>query len=145
MLDFLPERFTYNQRVSLLFLGTAAIAGVLAAVLGFLTGELVGVTLGYLTAGLLVMAVVHSWRSPRHFALLAIASVAAFFVFAVLHNLAYAAAELTRMYAVVSGFFSFLDVVFFLVAVLVAPAAAGIGLVSTAVTWARQRSAKSQP
>lgn len=138
MYNLLMEHFTYNQRVSLLLTGLAVVTGLLAA-LGFQFDETVGVILSYATGGLLVMAVVHHWRKPVRFALLAVVGFVGFFVFVVVHNLAYAAAEMTQAYPLVSGFFSVIDVVGFLIAIIVAPAAAAIGVVGTAVTWWLQR------
>ncbi len=139
MLTSFNERFSHDQRVSLLFAAGAVVAGILAVVFGFPGEYLGGILLAYLSSGLLIMALVHSWRAPRKFVMLALVSFGAFVVFAVLHNLAYAVAELTHSMPIVSGLFSILEVLFFLLAVLLAPAGVGIGIVGALVTWLLHR------
>lgn len=139
MLTSFNERFSHDQRVSLLFAAGAVIAGILAVVFGFPGESLVGLLLAYVCAGLLVMALVHSWRAPRQFVKLALVSFGAFLLFAFLHNVTYAVAELTRSIPFVSGLFSVLEVLFFLLAIFPAPAGVGIGIVGALVTRLLQR------
>lgn len=140
MFNFTAHRLTHDQKISLAFAAAAAVTGIVTAMVWSLLEDSPGVILAYLTAGFLIMAFIHHWQQPGKFLILALLSVFAFFVFVVLHNLAYAAAELTAATPALSGFFSVIDVLSFLLAVLVAPAAAGIGLVSALILWGRQRS-----
>lgn len=139
MLTSFNERFSHDQRVSLLFAAGAVVAGILAVVLGFPGESLGGLLLAYVSAGLLVMAFVHHWRTPRQFVMLALVSFGAFLLCAFLHNVTYAVAELTRSMPFVNGLFRVLEVLFFLLAIFPAPAGVGIGIVGAVVTRLLQR------
>jgi hypothetical protein len=86
-----------------------------------------------------VLAVVHRWRRPRSFLKLMIWSLVGFVVFAVLHNLGYAAAEYFGDVAIVHGAFEVLHVGFFLAAVMLCPAGVIVGAVGAVVMWIRAR------
>lgn len=133
------HRLTHEFRISLAFVAAAVLTGGLTAIFWSRLEDSPGVILAYLTVGFLIMAFVHHWQKPRRFIILALVSVVAFPVFAVLHNLAYAGSELTAATPVISGFFGVIDVLSFLLAVIVAPVAAGIGLVGAVILWWRQR------
>jgi DMSO/TMAO reductase YedYZ heme-binding membrane subunit len=139
MFNLTSHRLTQQYRISLAFVAAAVLTGALTAVFWSRFEDSPGLILAYLTAGFLIMAFVHQWQKPGRFLILAVVSIVAFFVFVLLHNLAYAAAELTADYPFISGFFSVIDGLSFLLAVVVAPAAAGIGLVCAVITWWRQR------
>lgn len=134
MLNTFNERFSYNQRVSLIFAASAVVAVGLALLFGVSVGEMAGVLLAYLAGGLIVMAFVHSWRDSRRFLKFGILAVLGFFAGVFLHNMFYALAELTASTPIVSGIFGVLEVIFFLLAVIVAPPAAAIGFVAAIVT-----------
>jgi hypothetical protein len=139
MSSFTYHRLSHEFRISLAFVAAAVLTGGLTAIFWSRLEDSPGVILAYLTVGFLIMAFVHHWQKPRRFILLALGSLIAFPVFVVLHNLAYAGAEITADTPLLSGLFGVIDVLSFLLAVIVAPVAAGIGLVSAGILWWRQR------
>ena len=77
---------------------------------------------------------VWNWRSPRRFWILLGAAVLAFPVGAVLHNLFYALGTLVSEYKIVAGILGFIEVIFFLLAALVAGPAAVTALMGGIIT-----------
>lgn len=120
-----------------LALGTALLMGV--------SDNIPALILVYLACGLIVVAFVCTWRETQMFVKMLIASLISVPAFAVLHNLAYAAAELTNDMPIISGFFGFLDGLFFIIAVIIAPTAvivSAVGAIITAINnWHRHQPA----
>jgi hypothetical protein len=109
-----------RRRVSLaLLLAAGALAGA-AALIGIADNP-PGILTVYGAAALLVLSIVHPWRSARPFALLAAGGVLASLAFAVLHNLLDGAAELLAV-PILSQVLGVLSAGAFLLAVLVCPA-----------------------
>lgn len=88
-----------------------------------------GLILMFLSAGLLVSALIHPWRRPRSFAWLATWSLVGIPVFAALHNVFYALGELSSETRILPLVFDFLHVAAFVVSLVLCPAAVVIGLV----------------
>jgi len=102
-----------------------------------------GIVLVYLAVSAWIVALVHGWRRVKRFLILLVASLVGFFLFAVLHNLFYALAELASDVVVLVQVLQFLHVVFFLIALLVCPPGVLIGAVGSVVlALSRFRNAK---
>jgi fumarate reductase subunit D len=99
----------------------------------------VGLGLLYLATVLLVGAIAHRWRSPRRFFWLFLGSLIGFPVFAVAHNLLYALGELSADVPVLPWIFEGLHVVGFLIAVVLCPAGAFVGLAGVVITVIQRR------
>jgi len=95
-----------------------------------------GLALCYLAAVSLILAFVHAWRKGKYFLILLGSSVIGFAVFAVLHNVFYALAEISSDIVVLSRMLKFLDVASFLVAIFVCPAGLLIGAIGGMLTVA---------
>jgi hypothetical protein len=97
-----------------------------------------GLALCYLATVSLILVFVHTWRKVRYFLILLGASVVGFGVFALLHNLLYALAEISSDIVVLKHSLEFLSVASFLIAIFVCPTGLFIGVVgSMATTVAR--------
>lgn len=130
--DFwLPE-----QRVrSLGLLATAALLGGGALAVG-IDDNPPGIFLMMLAAMALVFAVVHPWQEPRRFVQLSIAALAGFVAGAVLSNVFEYLATLAVGPALASVF-GVIGGAFFLLAVVICPAALVVGLIGAVVTRSR--------
>lgn len=96
----------------------------------------IGITLLYFSLACLAGAWVWNWPSPRNFWFLLIAALAAFPVGAVLHNLLYALGTMVDQIPVIRELVGFLEVFFFLVAVMAAAPAALVALLGgIIVSW----------
>jgi nitroreductase len=112
-------------------------AGVLAGAAALLMGvndNPPGIALAYLGLGCLAGAWVWNWRAPRDFWILLVITLAAFPVSAILHNLFYALGILIFGPKYLSDILGFLEVFFFLVAVMVVAPAALVALVGGIIT-----------
>ena len=92
-----------------------------------------GLALVYLAVSAWIVACAHRWRRIKSFLILLVASLVGFPVFVVLHNVFYALAELASDIVGLSQVLTFLEVVFFLIAILVCPPGVLIGAVGSAV------------
>lgn len=104
-----------------------------------------GLALCYLAIVSLILAFVHGWRKVKYFLILLGGSVIGFAVFAVLHNVFYALAEISSDIVVLSQMLKFLDAASFLVAIFVCPAGLLIGVIGGMLTMAahfKQRQAQ---
>lgn len=95
-----------------------------------------GLALCYLATVSLILAFVNAWRKVKYFLILLGSSVIGFAVFAVLHNVFYALAEISSDIVVLNRSLEFLHAVFFLVAIFVCPAGLLIGAVGGMLTVA---------
>jgi hypothetical protein len=127
-----------NRRITLLL---SAAAGVLA-----LAGLLVGVSdnppgivLVSLASVAIVAAAVHSWRAPRPFVVLLVASILGCVVLVVLHNLLHGVAGLMSEGNVLRLLAQGAGVAAFLLAVLILPAAVLVGAAGAIVMFFRDR------
>jgi hypothetical protein len=92
-----------------------------------------GLVLVYLAVSAWIVAFAHRWRRVKSFLILLAASLVGFPLSVVLHNVFYALAEVVSDVVGLSQALGFLEVVFFLLALLVCPSGALIGAVGTAV------------
>lgn len=95
-----------------------------------------GLVLCYLATVSLILAFVHTWRKVKYFLILLGASVVGFAVFAILHNVFYALAEISSDIVVLSQMLKFLDAASFLIAIFVFPAGLLIGAIGGMLTAA---------
>ena len=92
--------------------------------------------LAYTATAALVLAFVHRWRKSRKFLILAAASVAGFFVFAVLENLSYALGQMAADASFGRHLGEFFHGFFFCIAILIYPAGVFVGTIGGLVTAA---------
>jgi hypothetical protein len=92
-----------------------------------------GLALCYLATVSLILAFVHAWRKVRYFLILLGASVVGLVVFAILHNLLYALAEISSDIVALKHSLEFLSTASFLVAIFVCPAGLLIGAIGSVV------------
>ena len=94
----------------------------------FRPGQLV-----YLAVSAWIVTFAHRWRRVKTFLILLVASLVGFPLSVVLHNVFYALAEVTSDVVGLSQALGFLEVAFFLIAVLVCPPGVLIGAVGSVV------------
>lgn len=111
------------------------LSGVGSAILG-VSDNPPGIALLYICLACLAGAWVWNWPSAQEFWQLLIASLAAFPVAGILHNLLYALGTVVQGIPVIYELVGFLGVFFFLVAVMAAPPAAVVALLGgISVSW----------
>lgn len=98
-----------------------------------------GLALCCLATVSLILAFVHTWRKVKYFLILLGSSVIGFAVFAVLHNVFYALAEISSDIVVLSRSLEFLHAVFFLIAIFVCPASLLIGVIGGILTYVKKK------
>jgi len=121
-----------NRKVSFGFVVLCCVLLIAAFIVG-ISDNPPGLALCYLATVSLILAFVHAWRKVKYFLILLGASVIGFAVFAVLHNVFYALAEISSDIVVLSQVLKFLDVASFLVAIFVCPAGLLIGAIGSVV------------
>jgi hypothetical protein len=130
----------------LIVVGCAALAA--ALVLG-VNDNPPGLALVYTAVIAWILAFAHRWRRARSFLILLGASLLAFPISVILHNVFYALGELTSDTAVLSQAMGVLDALFFLVGIFLCPAGALIGAVGSIVMavrqWKRARTSNETP
>lgn len=89
------------------------------------------------------LAVVRRWQSPKAFLWLAGGAAVGFLVCAVLHNVLYGLGKMASGQPWLQGICETLHVVFFLLAVLVAPPVLFVGLIGWLVAGWRQRQSQN--
>ncbi len=109
------------------------ITGVGAFVIG-ITDNIPGIITLTFAIACVVGVWVWNWRSPRRFWILLGVAVLSFPVGVVFHNLFYALGILAEDYRILVGILGFLEVIFFILAVLVAGPAAVIALIGGIIT-----------
>jgi len=129
--SFFREGGSRSRKATLVLitLGCASLAGGL--VIGVADNP-PGLMLVYLAVAAWILAFAHRWRRPRSFLMLLGASLLGFPLFVVLHNLFYGLSEMAAGFVVLGHVLGFLEVVFFILAVLVCPPGVLIGAVGSA-------------
>ena len=124
--------------LTLLLVGVILLVTVFGFRVGFGPNDLLptGAVLTYTAAVALVLAFVHRWRRARKFLILAAASVAGFFLFAVLENLSYALGQMAADASFGRHLGEFSHGFFFCIAVFVCPAGLFVGIVGSFVVAA---------
>jgi hypothetical protein len=107
------------------FLAAALVVGI--------NDNLPGLVLLYLAVSAWIVAFAHRWRKVKSFLILLVVSLLGFPLFAVLHNVFYALAEVASDVVVLSQALTFLEVVFFLIGVLMCPPGVLIGAAGSVV------------
>jgi len=128
-----PRKGTHKIRrltLALLAVGCAFLAAGLVIGIG---DNPPGLVLVYLAVSAWIVAFAHRWRRVKSFLILLTASLVGFPLSVVLHNVFYALAEVASDVVGLSQALGFLEVVFFLVALLVCPPGVLIGAVGSAV------------
>lgn len=116
-----------TKTIILLVLGIISTA---AALIIGIADNLPGIILSYLSGFLFILVFTYHWRKPKPFAILAVSSIAALIIFAILHNL---------MEALKGGvIFGILGAGFFLIAVILCPAGIIIGFAGGILNALRQ-------
>jgi hypothetical protein len=132
----LPER-KRNWKITLALLLACAVllATVFGGRVGCESSDLLptGAVLTYTATVALVLAFVHRWRRARKFLILAAASVAGFFLFAVLENLSYALGQMAADASFGRHLGEFFHGFFFCIALLVCPAGVFVGVVGSLI------------
>ena len=130
---------THRNRVLTVVVLAIAAAFAAAAGLVVINDNPPGILLAYGAAAVLILAVVHPWRTSKKFRYLLYGSFVGFFVFAFVHNVFEVVAERMGgpgfLYAVLQG----IQVAAFLIAVLVCPPALVIAAVGAVVMAIRNR------
>lgn len=127
-----------NRVLTVVFLAiAAAFAG--AAVLVGISDNAPGIALAYGAAAVLVLAVVHPWRTSKKFRYLLYGSFVGFFVFVLVHNVFEVVAERMGGPGFVVAILQGIQVAAFLIAVLVCPPAVIIGATGAVVMAIRNR------
>jgi hypothetical protein len=132
MQDSLPKGAHKPGRLTLALLAVGCVFLAAALVIG-INDNLPGLVLLYLAVTAWIVAFAHRWRRVKSFLILLVASLLGFPLFAVLHNVFYALAELTSDVVVLSQALGLLEVVFFLIGVLVCPPGVLIGAVGSVI------------
>jgi hypothetical protein len=127
-----------HRRITLLLSVTAG-ALLLAGLLVGVSDNPPGILLVGLAFVAIVVAAVHTWRAPRPFVKLLLASILGFFVLVLLHNLLEGAAGLMSDGNVVRLLVQGVGVAAFLMAVLVLPAAVLVGAGGAIAMFLRDR------
>ena len=124
--------------LTLLLVGVILLVTVFGFRVGFGPNDLLptGAVLTYTATAALVLAFVHRWRRARKFLILAAASVAGFFLFAVLENLSYALGQMAADASFGRHLGEFFHGFFFCIALLVCPAGVFVGIVGSFVVAA---------
>ena len=110
-----------------ILVGAALLSGAAALLIG-VSDNPPGIALVFLALTCLAVAWVWTWKTPREFWVLLGISLAAFPVGVILHNLFFALGTVASEIKILAGLFSFLEVIFFLVAVLAAGPTALVAL-----------------
>ncbi len=132
-----------ERKATFAFLAIAAISLVIAFIIG-ISDNPPGIALFYIAVSALILAFVYRWREVKKFLILLIASVIGFPIFAVLHNLFYALAELSSNISVLYQLLGFFHALFFIIALIVCPPGILIGVIgSTVIYFKRKRSRES--
>jgi hypothetical protein len=121
-----------SLRKSLIFLALCLLLTVLALVIG-IDDNIPGFIVLVLGAFALALAIVHGWRKPRKYGILAIASFIGFFVFAVLHNVFEVLGEKFIDMTFVYYLFIGINVSSFFLALLICPVGFIVGFIGFAI------------
>lgn len=130
------KKRNWKTTLALLLAGAGLLAAVFGGRVGCEEGDLspTGALLTYAAAAATVLAFVHPWRRARKFLILAGASAAGFFLFAVLENLAYALGQMAAEASFWRHLGEFFHGFFFCIALLVCPAGVFVGLFAGLIT-----------
>lgn len=124
-----------NRRRTLILLAIGLLFALAGAIVG-VSDNPPGIALAFGSAGALVLAFTHPWRTFGPWFRLFVASLLGFVASALLHNVFEALAGLPATPGLLRAPFNVFGVIFFLLAVLAAPPAIVIGVIGMVVTAA---------
>ena len=127
-----------NRIRTLVLLVICGLSTIAAATVG-ISDNPPGILLAFLAATALVLAFVHSWRTPSQFRRLLYASAFGLVVFGLLHNAFEAIARNSGGSGLVPGLLNGAGAAFFLIATLVCPPGLLVGAVGAVVMNTRNR------
>ena len=107
-----------NRKLTFTFLALSIILLLIAFIIG-ISDNPPGILLCFAGIIALILVFIHRWRKAKSFLILLIASIIGFLLFAVLHNVMYGLEKMVVDIIILSQLLKFLDVLFFLIAVLV--------------------------
>jgi hypothetical protein len=127
-----------NRKVTFIFLAISIILLVIALIIG-IADNTPGLLLFLIGVVALILVFVHRWRKAKNFLILFVASIICFPIFAVLHNVMYGLEKMAGDIIVLSQLLGFLDVLFFLMAILVCPPGILVGAVGSIVFYFKNK------
>jgi hypothetical protein len=136
VLEFLGDRKHRKATIALLAIGATLV--IVALIVG-IADNLPGILLLYLGVAAFILAFAHGWHRARSFQILLLVSVIGVPVFAVLHNVMYALANMMGGVVLLRQVFQFLHASCFLLALIVCPPGILIGAVGSLVVFFRHR------
>ena len=89
--------------------------------------------LWYIGVVALILVFVHRWRKAKNFLILYVSSIIGFAVFGILHNVMHGLEKVAGDIIVLSQLLGFLNVLFFLIAIMVCPPGILVGVVGRIV------------
>jgi len=126
----------HNRTLTVVFLVICCAAVIAAGVVG-IEDNAPGILLAFSAVAALILAFVHPWRTTKQFGLLLLGAVLCFVIFAILHNVFHGVAGSMESAQVLQKLLEGLGVVTFLLAILVCPPAAIVGLVGSVAMLVR--------
>ena len=133
-----------RKRKEVFILAGIFCALVVSAIVVGVSDNIPGIVLCYVATIVLVVASTRTWRKTKRFLILMVASVVGFFIFVFLHNAFYALAMLTNHIAALTYLMEAFHIVFFIIAVLLCPAAFLVGAVGSIVCVIIERRRQAQ-
>ena len=130
-----------NRKVTFTLLAISIISLVIAFIIGIADNP-PGLLLCFIGVVALILVFVHRWRKAKNYLILFIASLIGFAVFAFLHNVMYGLEKMAVDIVVLSQLLRFLDVLFFLIALMVCPPGILVGAVGSIVFYFKNKKTK---
>ena len=130
-----------NRKVTFTFLIISIISLVIAFIIGIADNP-PGLILCFLGVVALIIVFVHRWRKAKNYLILFVASLIGFPVFAILHNVMYGLEKMVVDIIILSQLLRFLDVLFFLIALMVCPPGILVGVVGSIVFYFKNKMTK---
>ncbi|MCK4654676.1 MAG: hypothetical protein KAU01_09535 [Candidatus Cloacimonetes bacterium] len=130
-----------NRKVTFTFLAISIISLVIAFIIGIADNP-PGLLFCYMGIVALILVFVHRWRKAKNYLILFLASLIGFPVFAVLHNVMYGLEKMAVDIIVLNQLLRFLDVLFFLIALMVCPPGILVGAVGSIVFYFKNKMTK---
>ncbi len=127
----------HNRMLTGLFMAACCVSAIAAGVIG-VDDNAPGILCAFIAATALVLAFVHPWRAPKRYGLLLLGALLCFVLSGVLHNVFHAVAGNMENARMLAKFLEGLGVATFLLAVLICPPAALVGLVGSLTMLARK-------
>ena len=127
-----------NRKLTFIFLAISIISLLIAFIIG-ISDNPPGILLCFAGIIALILVFVHRWRKVKNFLFLLVFSIIGFLIFAVLHNVMYGLEKKVVDIIVLSQLLKFLDVLFFLIAVLVCPSGILVAAIGSIVFYLKSK------